>query len=249
MNIYVVNILVAAITWIVSFFIGSIPTSVIIGKVFFHKDVRQYGSKNAGGTNSARVFGKKVGVIVIILDMIKTILPFYIAWAVLTYSSLNAYMVWGNGYHAAPLYYWAAALFCAFGHCYSPFLHFKGGKAVACFMGINVLTSWIEFTLCGFTYLGVAKKSKYISLSSIVGAIVGSLVAWVVAFIAVFVPWNPHILTWLITIEEAPFLGFEFAIVNTIMGALLIIRHRSNIQRLRAGTEGINPFSKEYSSK
>lgn len=163
MNIYVVNILVAAITWIVSFFIGSIPTSVIIGKVFFHKDVRQYGSKNAGGTNSARVFGKKVGVIVIILDMIKTILPFYIAWAVLTYSSLNAYMVWGNGYHAAPLYYWAAALFCAFGHCYSPFLHFKGGKAVACFMGINVLTSWIEFTLCGFTYLGVAKKSKYIS--------------------------------------------------------------------------------------
>ena len=249
MNIYVVNILVGVITAVVSFFFGSIPTAVVIGKAFFHKDVRDYGSKNAGGTNAGRVFGKKVGIIVIILDMIKTILPFYVAWAVLTYSSLNGYMVWGNGYFAAPLYYWLAPLFCALGHCYSPFLHFKGGKAVACFMGVNVLTSWIEFVLCGFTYLGVAKASKYISLSSIIAAIVGSVVAWGVAIIAVTVPWNPHWLTWLITIEEAPFLGIEFAIVDTIISVLLVVRHRSNIQRLRQGTESINPFSKEYSSK
>ena len=249
MNIYLVNILVAVIVAVVSFFFGSIPTAVVIGKVFFHKDPRDYGSKNAGGTNSARVFGKKIGVLVIVLDMIKTIIPFYVTKTIHTYSGLNGYMHWGNGYDASALYYWGAPLFCAFGHCYSPFLRFKGGKAVACFMGINVLTSWIEFCLCGFTYLGVAKKSKYISLSSIVGAIVGSLVAWVVAIIAVTVPWNPHVLTWLITINEAPFLGIEFAIVNTIMGILLIVRHRSNIQRLRAGTEGINPFSKEYSSK
>ncbi len=247
MNIYVVNILVAIAVAAISYLFGSIPTGVVISRVFFHKDIREYGSKNSGGTNAARVLSKKVGVLVIILDMVKTVIPFYIAWAVLTYSGLNQYMVWGNGYWAAPMYYWGSALFAAIGHCWSIFLGMKGGKAVSCFMGVNVLTSWIEFCLAGFTFLGVAKKTKYISMSSIIASIVGTLTAWVIAIIAIAVPWNPHWLTWLITINEAPYLGFEFAIVNTCVSALLIIRHRANIQRLREGTESINPFAKNQS--
>ena len=244
MNIYIVNILVAVIVALVSYLCGSIPTGVIIGKVFFHTDLREVGSKNSGGTNAARAFGKKVGVIVIILDMIKTVLPFYVAWAVLTYvPAISQYMTWSNGYNAAPLYYWGSALFAALGHCWSIFMKFKGGKAVSCFMGINVLTSWIEFVLAGFTYLGVAKKTKYISLTSIISAIVGTLVAWTVAIIAIAVPWNPHWLTWLITIQEAPFLGLEFAVVNTLVSILLIFRHKANIQRLKEGTESTNPFA------
>ena len=246
MNIICVNILVAVCVALVSYLMGSIPTGVVIGKVFFHKDLREYGSKNSGGTNAGRVFGKKVGILVIILDMLKTVIPFYTTWALVTYvPALRDNMVWENGYNAAPLYYWGSALFAAVGHCWSIFLKFKGGKAVSCFMGVNVLTSWIEFTLCGFTYLGVAKKSRLISLSSLVGAVVGTLVAWVVALIAVLVPWNPHILTWLITIPEAPFLGLEFAIVNTIVSAILIFRHRSNIERIRNGTESENPFARK----
>ena len=246
MNIYAVNILVAVGIAIIAYLFGSIPTAVIIGRVFFHKDPRDYGSKNAGGTNSARVFGKGVGVLVIILDMIKTVLPFYVFWAVLTYvPDIAKFMVWGNGYYAAPLYYWSSVLFAALGHCWSIFLKFKGGKAVSCFMGALVLTSWVQFFVTGFTYLGVAKKSKYISLSSIVGAIVGSLVAWVIAIVFLATGWNPHWLTWLITIESAPLLGIECAIVTTLVGAILIIRHRSNIQRLKAGTESINPFSSQ----
>ena len=249
MNIYVVNILVAIAVAAISYLFGSIPTGVVISRVFFHKDIREYGSKNSGGTNAARVLSKKVGVLVIILDMVKTVIPFYIAWAVLTYSGLNQYMVWGNGYWAAPMYYWGSALFAAIGHCWSIFLGMKGGKAVSCFMGVNVLTSWIEFCLAGFTFLGVAKKTKYISMSSIIASIVGTLTAWVIAIIAIAVPWNPHWLTWLITINEAPYLGFEFAIVNTCVSALLIIRHRANIQRLREGTESINPFAKNQSKE
>lgn len=244
MNIYGVNILVAVTVAIVSYLFGSIPTGVIIGKVFFHQDLREIGSKNSGGTNAARAFGKKIGVLVIILDMLKTVIPFYIAWALLTYvPALRENMVWGNGYDAAPLYYWGSAFFAALGHCFSIFQKFKGGKAVSCFMGVNVLTSWIEFVVCGFGYLGIAKKTKLISLTSIISALVGTIVAWTVAIIAFAVPWNPHWLTWLITIPEAPYLGFEFAIVNTLVGLLLIVRHRSNIARIKAGTESTNPFA------
>ncbi|MCR5349196.1 MAG: glycerol-3-phosphate 1-O-acyltransferase PlsY [Bacilli bacterium] len=248
MNIYSVNILVGIVVAAFSYLCGGIPTGVIISKVFFHKDIREFGSKNSGGTNAGRVLGKGVGILVIILDMIKTIIPFYLAWALLTYvPRLNEAMHWENGYFAAPLYYWGSALFAALGHCWSVFLRFKGGKAVSCFMGVNVLTSWIEFVCAGFTFLGVAKFSKFISLSSIIASIVGTVTAWTIAIIAVAVPWNPHWLTWLITIEEAPYLGFEFAIVNTLISAILIIRHQSNIQRLRNGTESINPFAKEQS--
>ena len=243
MNIVAANILVALAVAIVSYLMGSIPTAVIIGQVFFHKDVRDYGSKNAGGTNAGRVFGKKVGIICIILDMLKTVIPFYVVWAILTYSPLNAYMVWGNGYYAAPLYYWGSALFAAIGHCYSIFLKFKGGKAVSCFMGFNVLTSWIEFLIAGFGYLIIAKKSNYISLSSILAAIIATVLAWIVAIIAVAVPWNPYVLTWIFTIPAAPYLGIEFAIVNTLVSALLIFKHRANIQRLKEGTESANPFA------
>ena len=244
MNIYAVNIVVAVVVAVVSYLFGSIPTGVIIGKVFFGVDIRTVGSKNSGGTNAARAFGKKIGILVIVLDMIKTVLPFYVTWAILTYvPAISQHMVWGNGYFAAPLYYWGSTLFAAIGHCWSIFMKFKGGKAVSCFMGAIVLTSWIEFILAGFTYLFVAKKSHYISLTSIVSAIVGTVVAWAVAIVAIAVPWNPHWLTWLITIEEAPFLGLEFAIVNTLVSILLIVRHRSNIERLKQGTESTNPFA------
>ena len=237
MDIYQVNILVAVIAIIVSYLFGSIPTGVLIGKIFYHKDIRQYGSKNSGGTNAGRVLGKKIGIMVIILDMLKTVIPFYILWAVLTFSGVKQYMTWGNGYNAIPLYIWGSVLFTALGHCFSVFLKFKGGKAVACFMGANVLTSWIEFVLCGFTYLGVAKASKYISLSSIIAAITGALVAWTVAIIAVSTGWNPHWLTFMFGFEDAIYLGIEFAIVDTLVGILLVARHHQNIARIKAGTE------------
>ena len=243
MGVIGTNIVVAICVAVLSYLFGSIPTGVVIGKVFFHKDIRKYGSGNTGGTNAGRILGKKVGIIVIILDMLKTIIPLYVAWAILTYApSIRANLIWDNGYKPAPLYYWSTIFFATIGHCWSSFLGFKGGKAVSCFMGTMVLVSWVDFVVLGFLYFSVAIKGKYISLASIVSAIAGTLIGWIIAIIAVAVPWNPYILTWLFTIREAPFLGIEYAIVNTICASILIFRHRSNIKRLREGTESINPF-------
>lgn len=243
MGVIGTNIVVAIIVAILSYLFGSIPTGVVIGIVFFHKDIRQYGSGNTGGTNAGRILGKKVGILVITLDMVKTVLPMYVAWAILTYvPGLRDSLRWDNGYDPIALYYWSTILFATFGHCWSIFLKFKGGKAVSCFMGAMVLVSWVQFAALGFLYFFVAIKGKYISLASIVSAAAGAFIAWLIAMIVVCFAWNPYVLTWLFTIPEAPLLGVEYAIVNIIVAAILIIRHRSNIQRLRQGTESINPF-------
>ena len=64
------NIAVAVVCFLFGYLLGGIPNGVVIGKVFFHKDPRDYGSHNSGGTNSGRVFGKWIGILVIGLDMI-----------------------------------------------------------------------------------------------------------------------------------------------------------------------------------
>ena len=89
MNIFLINILCVLFCLLFGYFVGSIPTAVWVGKVFFHQDPRNYGSHNAGGTNAGRLWGKKVGFLVIVLDMLKTITPIYIVWALFTFVKFN----------------------------------------------------------------------------------------------------------------------------------------------------------------
>ncbi len=240
MEIIWINIAVITVSLIVGYLFGSIPSGVIIGKVFFHKDPRDYYSHNSGGTNSGRVFGKKIGILVIILDMIKTALPIYAIWATLTFSGLRNYMLWDNGYDAAPLYYWLAGLAAAIGHCWPVYICFKGGKAVSCYMGTNVMTSWVEFVFAGGAYLIIAGKKKIISLASIITSIVGTLTAWIMFILAMTIKTNiPFDLyySWGFGFLPLFHFGWEFALVDTLIAPLLIFRHRANIKRLKEGTE------------
>lgn len=233
------NILIALAVIVVGYLFGAIPNGVIIGKAFFHKDPRDFYSHNSGGTNTGRVLGKKIGVLVIILDMIKTLIPVFATWAILSFTPLHDYMIW-NSYDATALMYWGAGLAAAIGHCWPIYIRFKGGKCVACFMGLNVLTSWIEFVICGvLSYIVVLNLKKLVSLSSIISSIVGTLVAWVFGLAFVFNWWNTSIFMWDFGLMGGNFLrfGLEFAIVDTIMATILILRHSANIQRIKSGTE------------
>ena len=75
MDIILYNILAAILLIIIGYVFGSIPNGIWIGKLFFHKDPRNFGSGNSGGTNVGRVFGKKIGVLCIALDSLKVIAP------------------------------------------------------------------------------------------------------------------------------------------------------------------------------
>ncbi len=242
--------LIALGALIIGYAFGSIPTGVIIGKLLFHQDPREIGSKNSGGTNIARSFGKKFGILVIALDMLKILLPVFLVWALCVFTPLKDFLNWSFpvGYTTiggAKAFYWAAGLAAAVGHCWPIFTGFRGGKAVAVFMGINCLTSWIEFLLSGFTYIFLAKKTKFISLTSIIVSCIATAIAWTIFVLMATVDFNFQILTW--SFGGFPFLeyGFEFALMDTFMTIILVIRHASNIKRLKEGTESTNPFISE----
>ncbi len=255
MNPIVVNVIVGIAAAIIGYLFGGIPTGVIIGKLFFHIDPRDEGSHNSGGTNVARTISKKVGIIVIICDMLKTLAAVLVVWAILRFTPLWDYMIiWEIqvGYATiggARVWYWLCGLAAAVGHCWPIYLKFKGGKAVSCYMGLNTLTSWIQFVLSGFTYLFAAKKSHYISLASMITSIVGTIVAWTIFILQVTVKFNWDILLWSFGFGAAENLfikyGLEYAIANTIIAILLILRHSTNIQRLKNNTESRNPFEKD----
>ena len=241
------NIGTAIIILLVSYLVGSIPNAVWIGKVFFHKDPRDYGSGNAGGTNAGRVFGKRIGVLVIFLDAIKLIVPMYIFWAILTYapidngkplmiSTYETYMGTDINYIIKWPIYFLATIGCSIGHCYPIFAQFKGGKNVSSFYGVVLGTSWIIGLLAGFSFFGVLKWKKYVSLASIISSWIAVLLTWT---------WSILLLTHVIQGEWSWFVaygcsldcGYMFAIATTIGAIILTIKHTPNIKRLKEGTE------------
>lgn len=153
------KILIMILLIIMSYLYGSIPFALVIGKLFFHKDVRNYGSHNLGGTNAGRVLGKPAGLAVILLDATKCIVS--MALTKLAIAHFGLYV---------DLYYFSG-LACIVGHCYPIFVGFKGGKGVSSAIAYALMTNIYAFLIALVTFLIVLKISKYVSLSSILGCI------------------------------------------------------------------------------
>ena len=150
---------------IIGYLLGSITFALVIGKVFFKTDVRNYGSKNLGGSNAGRVLGRKVGFCVMVLDVLKVIIAMFIA------------SFFQNSDVTIILAGFAAGL----GHCYPLYAGFKGGKAVAALYGFFLGMIW--FGSCSYwlffmpliVFLVVLYLWKMISLASIVSAVCSTI--------------------------------------------------------------------------
>lgn len=148
---------------ILGYLLGSIPFALVIGKLFYKTDIRQYGSGNLGGTNAGRVLGKKAGISVIVLDILKVVLAAGLASLV-----------------SEPAAIWTS-LACCIGHCYPIFAHFKGGKAVTTMFGFLISTSififqeFSYFLVPLFMFLIILYLFKYVSLGSICASVCSSL--------------------------------------------------------------------------
>ena len=157
MNIYLELIL----SIVIGYLLGSIPFALVIGKVFYKTDVRNFGSGNLGGTNTGRVLGKKAGASVMCLDILKVVFAIFIT-SHFTNSEITT--VW-TGFAAA------------IGHCYPIFAGFKGGKAVATLGGYVVGISIFSFGSAWYVifplslFLICLKITKWVSLSSMVAAV------------------------------------------------------------------------------
>lgn len=154
MNIYLIALMV------LSYLYGSIPFALVIGKVFYGVDVREYGSHNLGGSNTGRVLGKKAGLACIILDIAKCFVCVSLTRLLGMVISLPDYAIY------------ASAIACVIGHCFPIFAHFKGGKAVSVMFGYALGMGFWIFAIVGIAFLVVLKITKYVSLASMIGVLV-----------------------------------------------------------------------------
>ena len=199
-----------------SYVTGSIPTSIIVGKVFKGIDIREHGSGNAGATNVFRVLGWKQALIVVVVDIFKGWLPA----AVYATSLFQGQPIEETG---------VLQILCGFaavlGHTYTIFAEFKGGKGVGTLGGMLLALFPVAVPLCLIVFAVVLMLTGYVSVGSILAS----------ASLPIFL----FILPPLGFADTAP---LSLLIFSLLVPWFIIFTHRSNISRLRSGDE--NRFEK-----
>lgn len=183
---------------VLAYLIGSIPSGLWIGKLFFQKDIREHGSGNLGATNAFRVLGLLPGSIVTAIDILKGTLATLLPLVFHLHVDHHLYLLTG--------------IFAIIGHSFPIFAGFKGGKAVATSAGIILGYAPLLFIAVIIVFLITLKISKYVSLSSMITAVIALL-------LSVFAK------DWVLSILIA------------CIAIFVIYRHRTNIARIKNGTE------------
>lgn len=152
------------------YLLGSIPTAVWIGKFFYKIDVREYGSGNAGATNTFRVLGKKAGIPVLLIDVLKGFVAVNLAY-------FSPYTVGGNQFINLELVLGIASLV---GHIFPLFASFRGGKGIATLLGIVLGVHLYGALICMAIFIVILIISGYVSLGSMISAICFPIIVIVV---------------------------------------------------------------------
>lgn len=139
---------------ILCYFAGAIPSGVWIGKIFKGIDVRDYGSKNSGATNCYRVMGAKLGIAVLVVDILKGFLPMLIA----------------SKYVTGPFQTVFLGMVIILAHTFSCFIDFKGGKGVATSLGVFLFLAPYVILVLILVFFTVFTMFRYVSLASIISA-------------------------------------------------------------------------------
>ena len=193
---------------------GSIPTGYIAAKILKGIDIREHGSGSTGATNVLRTLGKGPGLLVLVIDTLKGVGAIALVYGLFFFStSQNIIPPSVNASLWLPWMVTLAGLAAVIGHSKSIWLGFSGGKSVATSLGVLLAMSWQVALVTVGVFGCVLALSRIVSLSSIAGAIAVSLLMFLLN-------------------QPIPYIMFGLA------GGLYVIwRHRSNIQRLIAGTE------------
>jgi len=221
-------ILAILLSAVLSYLLGSCNFSIIVVRLWKHKDIRNYGSHNAGLTNTLRCFGKGCAAFTLIGDLGKGIIAVFLSRFICTLleTGLTAQQdVHFIGY--------IAGIFAILGHVYPLYYHFKGGKGVLVGVSVFLEIDWKVFLCLIGIFIIVLAISKYVSLGSIIAS--------------ACCPF----LTFLFQVLQRGDLPWWYLWLNTLLSAVMagwvIGMHDSNIQRLRNGTE--NKFSFHSSEK
>ncbi len=146
---------------IAAYLIGSIPTAVWVGKIFYGLDIREHGSKNAGATNTFRILGKKAGIPVLIIDVLK-------GFAALKLAFITSFLPDTAAFINLQLALGGAALL---GHIFPVYVGFKGGKGVATLLGVGLAIHLSATLISAGVFVLILLISRYVSLSSIIAGL------------------------------------------------------------------------------
>jgi glycerol-3-phosphate acyltransferase PlsY len=188
---------------VLAYLLGAIPFGYLLVKWKTGADVRGSGSGNIGATNVLRTSGRAAGIATLLLDIAKGYAAVWIA---------------GRLTSQEPVWMAVAALAVMAGHAYPVFLKFKGGKAVASFVGAFLCLTPGAIAAEFIVFVVVVVWTRHISMGSIVGAVTFPLAVWLIDRSAIAV------------------------VAGIIGGGFIIYKHSSNISRLRLGTENVLAF-------
>ena len=195
------------IVLVAAYLIGGIPFGLLYSKLTSGRDIRKEGSGNIGATNALRTLGRTAFFVTLLLDIGK-----------------GVFAVWLAGHFTGGSMLWMslAALAVIFGHAFSVFLNFTGGKSVASFIGAFAYLTPIPLLACAFLLLVMLAITRFMSLASILAVGCLPLACWL--------------------IQQSP---WPVMLAASASAALVIWRHQANIQRLRAGRENVFSLSKK----
>lgn len=211
---------------ILSYLIGSIPTSIIVSKAAKGIDIREHGSGNAGGTNVMRVLGWKHGLLVILLDALKGVLAVVVV-ARLHYGTMPFQNL--TPFDDFTLVQIIAGISAVIGHIWTVFAGFKGGKGIATALGMLLMIVTVDILIALGVFVIVVIISRYVSLGSLAGAVSVPVTLFIRE--NVFHVNIPNYNTLL------PFL--------ILLAFLVIFTHRKNVVRLLNGSENKISFSRK----
>lgn len=215
-------ILAILISAVLSYLLGSFNSSILVVRLLKHQDIREFGSHNAGLTNTLRCFGKGCAALTLVGDLAKGVVAVLLSKGIC--ELLGTGLTAQNDVHFIG---YIAGIFAILGHVFPIYYHFKGGKGVLVGVSVFLGIDWKVFLCLIVIFAVVLAISKYVSLGSIIAAACCPVVTFLFQF------WQrgdlPMWYLWLNTGLAA------------LMGAWVIYMHRTNIQRLKAGNE--NKFS------
>ena len=201
------SIFIIISTILLAYLIGSVPTAVWVGKIFYGMDIREHGSGNAGATNTFRVLGVEAGIPVLIFDIFK-------GWFVVQFSYFaNDYLLLSN--HQLVTYQLALGVTALIGHIFPIYVGFKGGKGVATLLGLVIAIHPIASLIAIGIFITTLLITKYVSLSSMIAGFSFPILI-IVVFKTTILP---------------------LVIFSMVIAILLLFTHQKNIERLLSREE------------
>lgn len=226
-----------------SYLIGAIPTSIIISKAVKGIDIRQHGSGNAGGTNVFRVLGWQAGLFVTLFDMLKGVVPVTLIVGYFTENPIDALP-------SVPfiVFQLLAGVAAMLGHIYTVFANFKGGKGVSTGAGVLIGIAPMTMVFVVAVFFITLLLTRYVSVSSMTGAVSIPTIMAIRRFVfggEIDAQYPIDFFGTVFVLHDS--LDTITIATSGLIALVIIYTHRTNIERLRNGTEN-RLFAKKSTS-